>query len=205
MALCGPTTFLFPPLHRTTHRPAFISLFSPHIRARPGHSRTRWQAGREPALAYVASVFQASHLGWPCLPLLPTGAFPEPSLLYASRVQGHSHTPAAGAKVIPELVCKEDDPPFQKQGGKYTDQVADTEAGEERLEIHVFEPGVQRAAQLDHLPGNRSSYEDCRLLSRPLPGACTPGALRSSAGVTHWQGKRKEKEKNRRDWGRGRR
>lgn len=55
--------------------------------------------------------------------------------------------------MVPELVCDEDDPPFQKQGGKNTEQVADAESGEERLKVYVFEPGVERAAQLNHLQG----------------------------------------------------
>lgn len=65
--------------------------------------------------------------------------------------------------MVPELVCDEDDPPFQKQGGKNTEQVADAERGEERLEVYVFQPGVQWAAQFNHLRGNRRSSHEERL------------------------------------------
>lgn len=98
--------------------------------------------------------------------------------------------------MVPELVCDEDDPPFQKQGGKNTEQVADAERGEERLKVYVFEPGVQRAAQFNHLPGNRSSREE--------GPHHRPGALRSSAGRTHWQGKRERKQGRHGDWGKER-
>lgn len=85
-----------------------------------------------------------------------------------SKTACHSNTLSEVATVVPELVCDEDDPPFQKQGGKNTEQVADAERREEGLEVHMFEPGVQRAAQFNHLPGNRSSREGPAYSARPL-------------------------------------
>lgn len=70
--------------------------------------------------------------------------------------------------MVPELVCNEDDPPFQKQGGKNTEEVAHAERGEKRLEVHVFEPGVQWAAQFNDLWGTGAAMRGPSCLARPL-------------------------------------
>lgn len=76
------------------------------------------------------------------------------------------HALATAARWVPELVCDEDDPPLQEQGGKNAEQVAHAEGREETLKVHVLEPRVQRAAQLDHLPGKGAAVR-----ARPaLPG-----------------------------------
>lgn len=64
--------------------------------------------------------------------------------------------------MVPELVCDEDDPPLQKQGGENTEQVADAERGEEGLKVYMFQPGVQGAAQFNHLPENRAAMRRSR-------------------------------------------
>lgn len=83
--------------------------------------------------------------------------------------------------MLPELVCDEDDPPFQEQGGKNAEQVSDAERGKERLKVHVFEPGVQRTAQFNHLSGNTSGLRGARLVSQGSHAPGRPGALWSSA------------------------
>lgn len=99
--------------------------------------------------------------------------------------------------MVPEFVCDEDDPPFQKQGGKNTEQVSDAETGKERLKVHVFKPGVQRAAQFNHLPGNRSSMRGARPLTRSADlGLCD---LQQGWPTASGKGKEKKKE-NKRDW-----
>ena len=92
--------------------------------------------------------------------------------------------------MVPEFVCDEDDPPFQKQGGKNTEQVSDAETGKERLKVHVFEPGVQRAAQFNHLPGNRSSMRG----ARPLTRSAHLGLCDLQQGWPSASGKGKEKK-----------
>ena len=94
--------------------------------------------------------------------------------------------------MIPELVCDEDDPPFQEQGGKNAEQVSDAERGKERLKVHVFEPGVQRTAQFNHLLGNTSRMRGPPGqpgLSRTGP-AWGPEVLSREA---HCQGRRERK------------
>lgn len=97
--------------------------------------------------------------------------------------------------MVPELVCDEDDPPFQENGGKNTEQVTDAERREERLKVHVFEPGVQRAAQFDHLPGNRSSRKEGLAC---LVRTCGWGSIIPSRGGPVAETKPKEKMGNRR-------
>lgn len=96
--------------------------------------------------------------------------------------------------MVPELVCDEDDPPFQKQGGKNTEQVTDAERREERLKVHVFETGVQRAAQLDHLPGSRSGYEGglARIATSPAGWPSGRGKGKGKNGKQKGLGKKRK-------------
>lgn len=58
-------------------------------------------------------------------------------------------------KRVPELVCNEDHPPFQQQGGKDSAQVPHAQGGEQGLKINVLQPGVEGPPQLDDLGGHK--------------------------------------------------
>lgn len=57
---------------------------------------------------------------------------------------------------VPQLVSNEDDPALQEQGAEHLQQPLNAQAPQQRPEVHVFQPGVHRPAQGQHL-GNAAS------------------------------------------------
>lgn len=51
------------------------------------------------------------------------------------------------AAAAPELVCDEDDPPLQQDGGEDLQQPADAQALQQAVKVHVLQPRVHGAAQ----------------------------------------------------------